>query len=209
MFWLLAETPYFIVGRRMRMNNSTTMKQLFTRFDNATNDIESLKFIIDSVKRNGDLESKSFTATNSNPIAGELYTLQSVGVYTITSTGSGRSSYVIKDPKTLDVIYQGTLSDGETKEVYLTYGDLFYGSVSALSSSPTTLEVNQTKSLFSLMSGKMDDVNIKIEYFNARINELLDSLNNNAYPSLEVVGSKLVINQLNDYYNVKDTTLFL
>ena len=191
------------------MDNSTTMKQLFTRFDNATNDIESLKFIIDSVKRNGDLESKSFTATNSNPIAGELYTLQSVGVYIITSTGSGRSSYVIKDPKTLDVIYQGTLSDGETKEVYLTYGDLFYGSVSALSISPTTLEVNQTKSLFSLMSGKMDDVNIKIEYFNSRINELLDSLNNNAYPSLEVVDSRLVINQLNDYYNVKDTTLFL
>lgn len=191
------------------MDNSTTMKQLFTRFDNATNDIESLKFIIDSVKRNGDLESKVFTATNANPIAGELYRLQSVGVYTITSTGSGRSSYVIKDPKTLDVIYQGTLSNGETKEVYLTYGDLFYGSVSALSDGSTTLEVKQTKSLFSLMSGKMDDVGMKIEYFNTRINELLDALNNNAYPSLSVVDSKLVINQMTDYYKVNGTTLCL
>lgn len=191
------------------MDNSTTMKQLFTRFDNATNDIESLKFIIDSVKRNGDLESKVFTATNAKPIAGELYKLQSVGVYSITSTGSGRSSYVIKDPKTLDVIYQGTLSNGETKEVYLTYGDLFYGSASALSDGSTTLEVRQTKSLFSLMSGKMDDVSMKIEYFNTRINELLDALNNNAYPSLEVVDSKLVINQMTDYYKVNGTTLCL
>ena len=156
------------------VNRNMTMLQLFEQFNEAISQIDKLKFIIDAMKRAPDLESVSYTANDENVLIGEVYYIKSVGNYVIQSSGKGKVSYTIQDPVHFNVLYEGTLDDtGESSVMRLTNGDICYLHASADSGETITLTLQQTKTLYGLMSEDLSELDREFEAMNARIDVLI------------------------------------
>ena len=162
------------VNQMSGMNRNMTMLQLFEQFNEATTQIDKLKFIIDAMKRAPDLESVSYVANDDNVLIGEVYYIKSVGNYVIQSLGKGKVSYTIQDPVHFNVLYEGTIDDtGESNVMRLTHGDICYLHASADAGETITLTLQQTKTLYELMSEDLSELDREFDALNARIDVLV------------------------------------
>ena len=157
------------------MNQNTTMLQLFQKFDDTTDTMNKLKFVLEALKRTPNLESVTYTANNDNIIVGEVYYIKSSGEYVFKSEGSGKSSYMIKEPANLTVLHEGDLDDTtESEAMLLTAGDIVYFHASADPDMTQSITLQQTSTLFEVMSSKLDEHNEQFKYLDSRINNLLN-----------------------------------
>ena len=141
------------------MDKNTTMLQLFQQFDEAINTVNELKPVMDGLKRTGEtVESVTYTADDNVSIIGEVYYVKSSGDYVIQSEGYGKSSSVIREPKQLTILYEGTFDDTSESEIlHLTLGDIVYFHASADNGRTESITLRQRNTLFESIVKKLDE----------------------------------------------------
>lgn len=169
-----------------------TMRQLIDKFNDAVENIDSLKFIIDAVKRQPELEKKEWTANDSNVVIGETYYIQSVGVYKIKGTGKGKISWTVKSPKDMKVLYQGQMDDtAESDEMILTAGDICYLNASADGGETLVMTLEQTQSLFEMMGTDLIQLQSSVDAMNERLGNALTGVDTKVDEAVEIVKDAL------------------
>ena len=169
-----------------------TMRQMIDKLNKTVKDIDSLKFIIDAVKRQPELEKKEWTANDSNVVIGETYYIQSVGVYKIKGTGKGKISWTVKSPKDMKVLYQGQMDDtAESDEMILTAGDVCYLNASADGGETLVMALEQTQSLFEMMGTDLVQLQSSVESLNERLGNALTGVDTKVDEAVETVKDAL------------------
>jgi hypothetical protein len=169
-----------------------TMRQMIDKFNEAVENIDSLKFIIDAVKRQPELEKKEWTANDSNVVIGETYYIQSVGVYKIKGTGKGKISWTVKSPKDMKILYQGQMDDtAESDEMILTAGDICYLNASADGGETLVMTLEQTQSLFEMMGTDLVQLQSSVDAMNERLGNALTGVDTKVDEAVETVKDAL------------------
>lgn len=143
------------------MNKNVTMAQLFKRFDEACNTIDSIKFIADAMKRTStSMESVTFTSDDDTIVVGETYYIQSSGIYKIQGKGTGEFGFTIKEPKNLTTIYEGNYTnDDVVEELYLTKDDICYIHASQVTGTGLySVTIQQTQTLYEYMTSHLAEL---------------------------------------------------
>lgn len=168
------------------------MRQMIDKFNKTVKDIDSLKFIIDAVKRQPELEKKEWTANDSNVVIGETYYIQSVGVYKIKGTGKGKISWTVKSPKDMKVLYHGQMDDtAESDEMILTAGDVCYLNASADGGETLVMVLEQTQSLFEMMGTDLVQLQKDVESMNSRLGNALTGVDTKVDEAVDAVKDAL------------------
>lgn len=168
------------------------MRQMIDKFNKTVKDIDSLKFIIDAVKRQPELEKKEWTANDNNVVIGETYYIQSVGAYKIKGTGKGKISWTVKSPKDMKVLYQGQMDDtAESDEMILTAGDVCYLNASADGGETLVMALEQTQSLFEMMGTDLVQLQNSVESLNERLGNALTGVDAKVDETMDTVKNAL------------------
>ena len=168
------------------MSSNRTLEDLYKEFEYIIKNFQFFEKIINSFKRiENSQKVVEYISNDQGIIVGEYFQITTPGFYTISTTGEGRGSYVIKNSDNLSSIYSGKLENNSSSDqLCLTVGDVCYFHASSQSGCELKISLNINLSLIDILTQQLRHSNQTLYQLNNRIDNLILESNDEVTPEL-------------------------